>query len=140
MRQEDIVQGMRIRLVQPTGHDSLFAGKEGDTGIICRDDGSDLPRILMDSGYGWYENVENMEPEYDIATADHDVVNSPSHYKEEGKIECIDYIRERMTDEQYKGYLLGNVYKYIHRWQHKNGKEDLDKADWYLERLQGEEE
>lgn len=66
-----------------------------------------------------------------------DLVNHPSHYQEEGKIESIDYIRERLTPEQYKGGLIFNVHKYVHRWQSKNGKQDLEKANWYLEKLIG---
>ena len=67
-----------------------------------------------------------------------DVVNSPDHYNK-GGVECIDYLRQQLTEEQFKGYLLGNVHKYTHRWQYKNGKEDLEKAQWYLNRLIGEE-
>lgn len=43
-----------------------------------------------------------------------------------------------MTPEQYKGYLYGNVLKYMWRWQDKNGLEDLKKAAHYLEWLQEE--
>ena len=28
---------------------------------------------------------------------------------------------------------LGNAFKYIWRFEHKNGKEDLEKAVWYLQ-------
>lgn len=67
-----------------------------------------------------------------------DVVNSPDHYNK-GGVECIDYLKQQLTEEQFKGYLLGNVHKYTHRWQYKNGREDLEKAEWYLNRLMGEE-
>lgn len=33
------------------------------------------------------------------------------------------------------GYLEGNVVKYVTRWKHKNGVEDLRKAMHYLEKL-----
>lgn len=59
---------------------------------------------------------------------------NPNHYKT-GGIETIDYIRAKSTREQYKGYLLGNVIKYISRYQDKNGTEDLKKAEWYLQKL-----
>ena len=58
----------------------------------------------------------------------------PDHYKV-GGIETIDYIKAKMTQEQYEGYLLGNVIKYTSRFQHKNGVEDLKKAQWYLNKL-----
>ena len=63
-----------------------------------------------------------------------DNVNHPSHYTE-GKIECIDYIEDKLTPEEYRGYIKGNVLKYITREKHKNGDEDLRKAKWYLDRL-----
>lgn len=63
-----------------------------------------------------------------------DNVNKPAHYGQ-GTIECIDYIRDSMTKEEYEGYLMGNVKKYTHRWRYKNGVEDLKKARWYLEAL-----
>lgn len=63
----------------------------------------------------------------------YDAIN-PSHYKDSG-IECIEYIKERLSAEAFLGYLNGNVIKYTHRWKDKNGIEDLRKARWYLDRL-----
>lgn len=63
-----------------------------------------------------------------------DNVNHPLHYTE-GKIECIEYIEDKLTPEEYRGYIKGNVLKYITREKHKNGDEDIRKAKWYLDRL-----
>ena len=63
-----------------------------------------------------------------------DNVNNPSHYGQ-GDIEAIDYIEDILTEEEYVGYLRGNIAKYLHRWRYKNGLEDLKKAQWYLNRL-----
>jgi hypothetical protein len=63
-----------------------------------------------------------------------DNVNQPPHYGQ-GDIECIDYIKDILTDEELIGYYRGNVAKYLHRWRYKNGLEDLKKARWYLEAL-----
>ena len=63
-----------------------------------------------------------------------DIVNKPKHYTY-GDIEVIDYI-EQVT-KNYKpelAFAIGNAIKYISRANHKNGKEDLDKARWYLNR------
>ncbi|WP_423831394.1 DUF3310 domain-containing protein [Staphylococcus haemolyticus] len=63
-----------------------------------------------------------------------DVVNKPKHYTY-GDIEIIDFIEQVTKD--YKSELafsIGNAIKYISRANHKNGKEDLDKARWYLNR------
>ena len=63
-----------------------------------------------------------------------DNVNKPKHYGQ-GDIECIDYIKDILTDEELIGYYRGNVTKYLHRWRYKNGLEDLRKARWYLDAL-----
>lgn len=63
-----------------------------------------------------------------------DPVNSPSHYTQ-GKIESIDAIESALGAEGFKGFLAGNAMKYVHRYRHKNGIEDVKKARWYIDRL-----
>ena len=60
-----------------------------------------------------------------------DKVNHPNHYTF-GSIEVIDYIRDKMTPDEFQGYCMGNILKYISRHKHKNGVEDLKKAQVYL--------
>ena len=60
-----------------------------------------------------------------------DKVNHPKHYTV-GDIEVIEYIKDKLTKDEYVGYCIGNVIKYVSRYKHKNGKEDLDKALVYL--------
>lgn len=57
-----------------------------------------------------------------------DVVNPP-HYRRFA-IEPVDFIMKNDL-----GYAEGNVVKYVCRWQHKNGVEDLIKARSYLDKL-----
>jgi hypothetical protein len=64
----------------------------------------------------------------------YDSVNHPPHYTQ-GGIECIDAIRAALTPEEFRGYIKGNVIKYIWRELHKGGDESLQKAAWYLGRL-----
>jgi hypothetical protein len=59
-----------------------------------------------------------------------DAVNHPSHYC--GAIETIDFIRDKLTPDQFVGYCLGNVMKYVSRYRDKGGKQDLEKAAVYL--------
>ncbi|MGX0346592.1 uncharacterized protein DUF3310 [Staphylococcus cohnii] len=63
-----------------------------------------------------------------------DNVNSPSHYNY-GEIEVIDFI-EQVTKHYNPNvaYHIGNAIKYLARSPHKNGKEDVEKARWYIER------
>ena len=63
-----------------------------------------------------------------------DAVNSPGHYTE-GDIECIDAIEASMSPIEFQGYCKGNALKYIWRYRHKNGLEDLRKAEVYLKWL-----
>jgi len=58
-------------------------------------------------------------------------VKQPAHYTH-GEIETIDYIRDKLTQEQFEGYCIANVMKYISRYRHKGGIEDLHKAQVYL--------
>ncbi|HHW90914.1 MAG TPA: DUF3310 domain-containing protein [Clostridiales bacterium] len=58
----------------------------------------------------------------------------PKHYNT-GKIEVIRIMEDQLTDEEYRGYIKGQVLKYITRERTKNGLEDLQKAAWYLNRL-----
>ncbi len=64
-----------------------------------------------------------------------DVVNHPPHYTDGKGIECIKAIESALTDEEYRGYLKGNIQKYVWREKHKGGTESLKKAQWYLDRL-----
>ena len=64
-----------------------------------------------------------------------DPVNNPEHYNK-GGIEAIDGIKSSMSDEEFKGYLKGNCMKYLWRYNYKGKpKEDLEKSQWYLNRL-----
>jgi hypothetical protein len=54
------------------------------------------------------------------------------HYKI-GGIETLDFLRAKLTKEQYKGYLIGNVVKYLSRHEHKSDAiGDIEKAIDYL--------
>jgi hypothetical protein len=59
-------------------------------------------------------------------------VKHPAHYTS-GNIETIDIIKDSV--ENFESYLHGNILKYICRYRHKNGVEDLKKAQVYLEWL-----
>ena len=72
------------------------------------------------------------------ATADEvsepvDVVNKPPHYNQ-GGVQAIEGI-EAALGELFEGYLAGNCMKYLWRYRHKNGLQDLEKASWYLDKL-----
>jgi hypothetical protein len=64
-----------------------------------------------------------------------DMVNQPPHYTV-GGIETIDYIKAKLSKEEYRGYLRGNILKYGSRVGHKGSTaEDAGKLAWYAKRL-----
>lgn len=60
-------------------------------------------------------------------------VQHPAHYQ--GKHECIDEMIALFGVEAVKAFCKCNVYKYRYRADRKNGAEDIDKANWYMDKL-----
>jgi len=101
--------------------------------------------VDIGSGYDatdWQNSlIERQESITDVARSieaarieERDAVNNPPHYTT-GGIECIDAMQAMLSREEFIGYLRGNIFKYQWRYKHKNGVEDLRKADWYAQRL-----
>ena len=81
-----------------------------------------VARLEAANRFAEAQHIEMIEPPSDN-------VNHPAHYKV-GGIETIDFIEAKQLS-----YHLGNVVKYIARADSKgNRKEDLLKAQWYLNR------
>jgi hypothetical protein len=108
----------------------------------------DLDRLLRQKGVyrgpkarkgtGRTEGTVTPAPEVTLATIftpPYDPIN-PAHYRT-GSIEAIDAIQSALTPEEFRGYLKGSALKYLWREKHKGGDEDLRKANWYLNRLNG---
>ena len=67
-----------------------------------------------------------------------DAVNHPPHYTQ-GGIECIDAIAAATVGLQgIEAACTANILKYLWRWKKKEGLQDLQKAQWYLNRLLAE--
>ena len=65
-----------------------------------------------------------------------DNVNHPQHYKAPNGLEAIDVIEAFTAGlNGFEATHTGNALKYLLRWKHKNGLEDLKKARWYISRL-----
>ena len=78
---------------------------------------------------------ENCNNACDEMSGPTDLVNSPTHYTD-GGMETIEIIKAKSSQEEYSGFLKGNVIKYVTRAGKKgNKKEDLRKAQWYLSKL-----
>lgn len=72
-----------------------------------------------------------MFPDEEQIAPSSSAVHHPAHYTK-GGIETIDFIRAKLGAEGFRAYCLGNCYKYMTRHEHKNGLEDLKKAQVYL--------
>ena len=65
-----------------------------------------------------------------------DMVAHPPHYQSENGLEVINVIEAFTADlKGIEATDTGNIIKYICRWKHKNGIEDLKKARWYIDHL-----
>ena len=72
--------------------------------------------------------IEDKEP-----TFTYDKINNPEHYVGEGGVEIFDFLHSNNVS-----YPVGNIIKYVFRHKKKNGKEDLEKAKFYLDKLIGD--
>lgn len=64
------------------------------------------------------------------------MVTHPPHYQSRNGMEVIDVIEAFTADlTGMEAVDTGNVLKYTCRWKHKNGLQDLKKAQWYLNHL-----
>ena len=109
-------------------------------------------KMIKDYGYTWQEiteakvAMEANEPNYWVdeksskewpaceSDWEADMVNSPPHYTK-GGIETIDFIKAKLSPEEYRGYLRGNLLKYASRLGDKDS-DDAGKAAWYAQRLE----
>ena len=64
-----------------------------------------------------------------------DDVNHPSHYCQDGSMECIDEMVALFGIKAVMNFCLCNVWKYRKRALYKNGEEDMKKSDWYMKKF-----
>lgn len=61
----------------------------------------------------------------------YDYILTSNHYS--GDIETIDFIKDKLTEDQMDGYLIGNAIKYLSRYNNKKREiKDIKKAITYL--------
>lgn len=84
-------------------------------------------------GFSYQGGIPTLQEEICIPF-EPDMVNHPPHYG--GKVETIDYLEDKLTHEEFVGYLKGNVLKYMSRLGKKDKPvQDAKKALWHLDRL-----
>lgn len=91
---------------------------------------SEAHNILLDV------NIELEELNLNSKESSEQLTNPPRYATQSGK-QLIELLRDDLlTKEEYIGFLKGNLYKYVFRYQSKGGLDDLKKAQYYLEELQ----
>ena len=65
-----------------------------------------------------------------------DSIDKPAHYTQ-GGIECVDAIRAALTDDELRGWIKGNMIKYIWRERLKGGDVDIKKAVKFASFIKG---
>lgn len=61
---------------------------------------------------------------------------NPSHYKNQCSIECIQAMEVAFGVNAVIDFCLCNSFKYVWRYKNKNGVEDLNKAQWYIDKAE----
>lgn len=115
--EQDSLKGKVIQLDSKCG---------GFWGTVCDEDGVYSEGYLDESYMFVDKNVE-------LPTNTQD--NANRYLTESGK-QLYDVLADDLlTPEQYEGFILGNIYKYVKRYKHKNGVDDLQKAKDYIDLL-----
>ena len=79
------------------------------------------------------DRVAQSHTEEDIEVITNDPVTKPVHYTE-GPVECVDAIDSMLGNDGKRSYHQGQVLRYL--WRNKlDRKQDLQKANWHLQRL-----
>ena len=77
----------------------------------------------MDKDFELAQTAEDMKPESNSI--------HPAHYTE-CSLECIDVMLAVFGRRAVTDFCIINAFKYMWRYEHKNGLEDLKKAERYL--------
>ena len=126
-----------------TGNSHGHGFNIGETVVVIEVDTTDSDYRCHGEGVHdfWYCAENDIEPVSDSPSS-YDPVSKPSHYNQDGGIECIDYIKQVLGKEGFVAYCRGNQIKYQHRAMYKgNAVQDLEKAGqynaWAIETLKG---
>lgn len=149
------INNFNLYLYRNEDHNYKYAGFDFNEFITLDNDEESLKLIVNDDDF--YDpsdalvsvdlsNIEkiqnNIEYYYfnsyfynDFDSDANDNYKNPAHYKH-GKYDLISHLADILTEEELRGFLKGNIFKYVDRYQDKNGIEDLEKAREYTHRLE----
>ena len=130
---EDVLDKIERFLQASTTYIQAVYNEERD----CKDYPGKLQRLQysMDKLNKVWNDFCSLNDEIKQVDRNEDLVKPDRYCGKDGKDLLQLFEESLLTDEEYKGFLKGNVYKYLKRYEHKNGKEDLEKATVYLNKL-----
>lgn len=113
-------------------NDCMFSADEEKSWCSLDVDwGATCPDEILDDALN---RIGVVEEEPTPVTEENTSVNHPSHYNQEGAMECIDEMILFFGREAVMHFCMCNAWKYRYRANAKNGKEDMDKANWYIKK------
>ena len=101
---------------------------------IQADSFDEMDEAMIDDLYESLMSLEKPKPDpaADV-NKENDPVNNPEHYTF-GGIETVDYLRAKLTKEEFVGWCRGNALKYLSRAGHKDEElQEYRKAAKYIE-------
>lgn len=111
-----------------------FAIEYCDTQYLFDWDGSYLDQTYFD----YHANELQRLFKAKLNSLDNSSVDAPNHYTLPSGRQLIELLQsDLLTRKEFIGFCKGNVYKYVSRYQSKNHREDLEKAQQYLKFLEG---
>lgn len=131
---------MRIRARNICKGDRIYDGGDPCYVMEVERRGNRVLIMVMRRGRK-YELNTDADCYYELApeTEPVEAVKNQPHYTE-GGIEPIDYMRAKLTPEQFEGFLIDNAIKYLSRARLKGEREkDYAKALWYVQVLNGQD-
>lgn len=112
------------------GHTIQLEIKYGNVWHTVSDEDGIYTEAYLDDDYVFILNALETDKPQD------DTLNEEDRYLTLSGKQLYDVLKDDLlTPEQFEGFVLGNIYKYVKRYKHKNGAKDLKKAKDYIDLL-----
>ena len=106
-------------------------------GIEVEGDPNEVPLFNLEE---YQEAREEMGEDFIEMEKIDDYIEPDYYHNGTDGVDTIEMLYRTIPFEQFRGFMKGNVIKYIVRYDRKNGPEDLKKAYTYLDRLRDYED
>lgn len=122
---------MEYKIVKRAVIGNLILGLPGESLDVNLCDGT-VTNISTKESFNNLNVIKLKDCIYGCCVVSNNDVNHPSHYAgSENGIECIDAMIAAYGKESVMSFCKCNAFKYLFRFEKKNGIEDIRKAQWY---------